>query len=270
VLGTTLLPQTGLLHSNIACSASRPGPSGAFEKGLEGETRQRLFNEIAPVYDQLNNALSLGQHQVWKRMAVKWAGARPGLAALDVCCGSGDLAFLLAEAVGPSGSVIGLDFAQSMLDDAAERQRAQPPIRKRSTPMRWVQGDAMEMPFGSSAFDCITMGYGLRNVASIPAALSELERVLKPGGKVAILDFNNAGDGSVADVAQGWVLENVVVPVASSYGLKEEYAYLRPSIKNFPKGREQEALARTAGFAAATHYEISFGLMGVLVAEKGR
>lgn len=110
-----------------------------FRPGQEGAERQRLFNTIAPVYDQLNDQLSLGLHRVWKRMAVKWSGARTGAAALDVCCGSGDLAFRLAEAVGPSGSVVGLDFSQAMLTDAERRQRQRQATLGPAYNMRWVQ-----------------------------------------------------------------------------------------------------------------------------------
>lgn len=236
--------------------------------GQEAAARQQLFNQIAPVYDQLNDTLSLGQHRVWKRMAVKWSGARAGQRALDVCCGSGDLALLLAEAVGPQGKVVGLDFASEMLEDAARRQAAQQALRGRALQVQWVQGDAMQLPFDDGSFQAATVGYGLRNVASIPQALSEVARVLSPGGRVAVLDFNNASERPVVDAVQGWALDNVVVPVAKSYGLGDEYAYLRPSIKAFPTGAQQEQLALEAGFSSAKHYEIAFGLMGVLVATK--
>ena len=160
---------------------SRPQPvagsglSGAefFAPGSEGETRQRLFDSIAPVYDQLNDSLSLGLHRVWKRMTVQWSGAAPGQVALDVCCGSGDLALLLAAAVGPTGSVTGLDFSGGMLEDAKRRAAAAAAAGGGAglAPLRWVQGDALQLPFEPASFDAVTMGYGLRNVADIPRAL---------------------------------------------------------------------------------------------------
>lgn len=149
---------------------------------------------------QLNERLSLGQHRVWKRMAVRWSRAAPGHAALDVCCGSGDLAFELARAVGASGSVTGLDFAAEMLDDAEARRAPAASTRPAARPlaaMTWVQGDALALPFADATFDAATMGYGLRNVADIPKALAELARVLKPGASVAVLDFNNSEDALV-------------------------------------------------------------------------
>jgi len=245
--------------------SGQAGPPGAFETGREAAARELLFNRIAPVYDQLNDVLSLGLHRVWKRAAVKWSGASRGGTALDVCCGSGDLALRLAQAVGIDGSVTGLDFAQEMLDDAAARDRDLPAYWDRA-PITWVRGDARDLPFEDASFDAATVGYGLRNVADIPAALSELRRVLRPGASVAVLDFNNSGVGTPSDDFQGWALHNVVVPAARLYGMQAEYEYLRPSIQRFPTGRQQERLALEAGFEAAVHYELAFGIMGCLVA----
>ncbi|GAX73133.1 hypothetical protein CEUSTIGMA_g586.t1 [Chlamydomonas eustigma] len=245
------------------------GPSGAFTPGQEAEARRKLFNRIAPVYDDLNNRLSFGQQWVWKQQTVKYSGAKKGHKVLDVCCGSGDIALLLSRLVGPKGQVIGLDFAADMLGYAEARQKEQslPGLEMYTTPMQWVQGDATDMPFEDAEFDGATMGYGLRNVDNRPKALSELCRVLKPGASVAILDFNNSVDPTV-DSVQAWFLENLVVPAARQYGLEKEYQYLRPSIKGFPTGQEQVSLALEAGFSSATHYEVGFGLMGILVATK--
>lgn len=261
---------SGRLPARLRASAessNRQGDSPYFQPGQESESRQQLFNTIAPVYDELNDRLSLGLHRVWKRMTIKWSGARPGDIALDVCCGSGDLAFGLAEAVGPAGEVFGLDFSSGMLQDAAARERRR---QGRRCKMHWVQGDALKLPFEDGMFDAATMGYGLRNVADVPLALKELHRVLKPGGAVAVLDFNNCTENPVVDHFQAWYLDALVVPAARSYGIGEEYEYLRPSILRFPTGREQERLARSAGFESAVHYDIGLGLMGVLVARKRR
>jgi len=239
------------------------GPSERFfRRGLEGSERQQLFSTISPVYDQLNDQLSFGMHKIWKRMAVKWSGAGRGQLVIDLCCGSGDLTFLLAEAVGPSGAVVGLDFSRSMLDDAASRQNS-----NASANINWVQGDAMQLPFDGESFDAVTMGYGLRNVSSIPTSLREVYRVLRPSCKAAILDFSNSADPLV-DTVQKWMLENLVVPAADQRGVGDEYRYLRPSIERFPRGKEQERLALDAGFSKAVHYEIGFGFMGVLVLTK--
>lgn len=222
-----------------------------------------LFDRIAPVYDQLNNGLSLGQHRVWKRMAVKWSEPDAGEIGLDLCCGSGDLAQLLARQVGATGQVYGVDFSSALLAIAEQRIKNQyPPL-----PIRWVEANALDLPFEDNYFDAATMGYGLRNVTDIPRCLSELYRVLKPGAKAAILDFHRPKE-PLMRAFQQWYLENAVVPAAERLGLTEEYAYIAPSLDRFPTGREQVNLAQKAGFAA-THYPIAGGMMGVLVVTKG-
>lgn len=223
---------------------------------------QALFNRIAPVYDQLNNGLSLGLHRVWKLMAVKWSEPSPGDVGLDVCCGSGDLAQLLARRVG-QGKVYGVDFSEAQLAVASQRASSlflQPDIA-------WIQGDALDLPFEDNMFDCATMGYGLRNVTDIPRCLGELHRVLKPGAKAAILDFHRPSS-EIMQRFQQWYLDAIVVPTAQRFNLTDEYAYLAPSLDRFPTGLEQEELARQAGFSEVVHYAIASGMMGVLVITK--
>ena len=237
-----------------------------FKPGQEGSSRQELFNSISPVYDELNDQFSFGLHKVWKRMTVKWSGAKQGDRVLDSCCGSGDLCEILSERVGAKGQVIGLDFSKEMLVDAA--MKIGPRSRNPGLgPIEWVQGDALDLPYPDSHFDAATMGYGLRNVSDIPLALRELNRVLKPECCVAILDFNNS-DNAVVDGVQSFFLDGLVVPAAQEKGVGDEYRYLRPSIKKFPMGSELEKLALEAGFVSARYYEIAFGLMGVLVCQK--
>lgn len=223
-----------------------------------------LFDRVAPVYDQLNHWLSFGQHYIWKQMAVKWSGCRVGDTCLDLCCGSGDLTLLLARQVGCTGKVFGVDFSRAQLATAEQRsQRCYP-----TPPITWIEGDALSLSFPDNFFDAATMGYGLRNVVDIPRCLQELHRVLKPGATAAILDFHRPTNSQFRAFQQ-WYLQNIVVPAAQQFGLTEEYAYLVPSLNKFPVGTEQIQLARTSGFATATHYTIAGGTMGVLVVKKG-
>ncbi|CAL0314077.1 unnamed protein product [Lupinus luteus] len=225
--------------------------------------RQALFNRIAPVYDNLNDLFSLGQHRIWKRMTISWTGAKVGDRVLDVCCGSGDLSFLLSEKVGSGGKVTGLDFSKEQLLIASSRQDSKNNFRN----INWVEGDALNLPFDDGCFDAITMGYGLRNVIDRHKAMQEIQRVLKAGSTVSILDFNKSNDPLTSSTME-WMIDNVVVPVASGYGLSEEYRYLKSSIREFLTGKELEKLALEVGFSTARHYEINGGSMGCLVAKR--
>lgn len=235
------------------------------------EQIRALFNQIAPVYDQLNDWLSLGQHRIWKKMAVKWSDPPSGAICLDLCCGSGDLTQMLAQYVGSTGQVFGVDFASEQLAIAKDRLKSSfyksIPSLGQSAPVTWIEADVLDLPFDDETFDAITMGYGLRNVASISRCLGEIYRVLKPGYKAAILDLNQPKNPWVQNFQQ-WYLQAVVVPVAAQFDLTEEYAYLGPSLAKFPTGPEQVNLASQAGFSQAVHYPIAGGTMGILVLTK--
>lgn len=224
---------------------------------------REIFDRIAPVYDQLNDRLSFGQHRIWKLMAVKWSGAKEGDSALDLCCGSGDLALLLAQKVNQKGKVTGLDFACRQLAIANQRQLRKCP----DVAIEWLEGDALNLPFAENQFDCATMGYGLRNVIDIPLCLRELYRVIKPGGKAAVLDFHRPSS-KYLQAFQRWYLANIVVPMAEELGMKEEYAYINPSIDRFPTGKEQVELAMAEGFRQSVHYPLMADMMGILVLKK--
>lgn len=135
-----------------------------------------LFQTIAPRYDLINDLQSLGMHRRWKRLVVKMAAVRPGETALDLCCGTGDIALLLKEA---GAEVTGLDFTPAMLEIA----------RRRVPGVNFVSGDVLELPFPDRSFDIVTIGYGLRNLAGWERGLQEMARVLRPGGRLLILEF---------------------------------------------------------------------------------
>ena len=222
-----------------------------------------LFEQIAPRYDLLNDLLSLGLHRHWKRMLLASLRPRAGERWLDLCCGTGDLALLLAEAVRPGGEVIGLDAAAAPLARARQRASALPWL-----PVRWQQGDALATGLPAGWADGATMAYGLRNLADPAAGLRELRRVLRPGGRASVLDFNrpdpHASSAGAIQAFQRTYLRQVVVPVAGLAGLAEHYAYLEASLQQFPTGPQQEELARQAGFATARHRPMALGTMGRL------
>jgi len=169
---------------------------------------------------------------------------------------------MLAQQVCPTGKVYGVDFSPELL--AVARQRSQAADHHSIT---WVEADALQLPFAEQTFDAVTMGYGLRNVTDIPGCLQEIHRVLKPSCKAAILDFHQP-QSAWMQTFQQWYLQTIVVPAAAQLGLKEEYAYLGPSLERFPTGPQQVKLAHQAGFARVTHYPIAGGMMGVLVLTK--
>jgi demethylmenaquinone methyltransferase/2-methoxy-6-polyprenyl-1,4-benzoquinol methylase len=151
------------------------------------ERVEDLFATIAPQYDRINDLQSFWMHRAWKRRVVRMSEVKPGDQALDVCCGTGDIASALARA----GAVTtGLDFSQAMLKVATDRND-----KARIPNLKFMQGDAQHLPFDDNAFDVVTIGYGLRNLASFDRGLKELHRVTKPGGRLLVLDFgkpNNA------------------------------------------------------------------------------
>lgn len=161
--------------------------------------------------------------------------------------------------------VIGLDFSKEQLSTASYRQNLL--LKACYDNIEWVEGDALHLPFADGCFDAITMGYGLRNVVDRHRAMQEVFRVLKPGSKVSALDFNKSAQPFTASI-QEWIIDNVVIPTATGYGLAKEYAYLKRSIREYLTGKELEKLALEVGFSSARHYEFSGGLMGNLVAKR--
>ena len=223
----------------------------------EAQAVRQLFDEVAPHYDRLNDLLSLGLHRIWKREMVQRLAPVAGEQWLDLCCGTGDLALVLAERLRTGGAVLAVDAAAAPLQQARQRHRRCPWL-----PVEWLQADALAVPRAAESFDGAVMAYGLRNLPDPAAGLRELRRLLHRDGRAAVLDFNRSS-GRVAAL-QTMALRRVVVPVASQLGLKEQYAYLETSIAEFPTGPEQEQLAISAGFSWSQHRPIAGGLMGLL------
>jgi len=225
---------------------------------------RELFEAIAPRYDLLNDSLSLGLHRLWKRQAVLRLQPRPGQRLLDLCCGTGDLALLLAERVRPGGLVLGIDAAEAPLQLARRRAARTPWL-----PLEWRQGDALATGLAAGWADGAVMAYGLRNLADPAAGLAELRRLLRPGGRAVVLDFNrpDPADGPPAALVaafQRLYLRQLVVPAARLFGLPEQYAYLEASLERFPTAAGQQDLARAAGFSQVRHLPLAGGLMGLL------
>lgn len=231
--------------------AVQPGDPAAVEQ---------LFNDVAPRYDRLNDLLSLGLHRHWKRQLLTWLQPKPGERWLDLCCGTGDLTLALARAVRPGGSVIGLDAAAEPLV-LAERRRT----REAWLHVEWIHADATTTELPSSSFDGVVMAYGLRNLADASSGLAEMRRLLKPGRRAGVLDFNRLPEGSLSSSFQQQYLRRIVVPAAALAGLKPQYAYLEASLQRFASGTSQESMALEAGFRSARHRTLMAGQMGLLL-----
>jgi demethylmenaquinone methyltransferase/2-methoxy-6-polyprenyl-1,4-benzoquinol methylase len=235
---------------------------GSFKPGDPAAVSQ-LFEQIAPRYDLLNDLLSLGLHRVWKRQAVAWLQPKSGQKLVDLCCGTGDLALVLAPKVRPGGSVVGIDAAGAPLQVAAARS-----ARQSWLSISWQQGDALATALPTASFDGAVMAYGLRNLADPGEGLRELRRLLKPGGRAAVLDFNRPDPGregaELTASFQRFYLRRLVVPAAERFGVRENYSYLEASLEHFPTGQAQQQLAELAGFSHAQHRLLAGGLMGLL------
>jgi demethylmenaquinone methyltransferase/2-methoxy-6-polyprenyl-1,4-benzoquinol methylase len=203
---------------------------------------QTMFDGIAPRYDLLNDVMTGGLHRLWKNLVIRLAGAKTGDRVLDACTGTGDIAMRLAKTVDPSGHVTGLDFSPEMLAVARQRQG--------SGVVEWIEGDLMALPFADGSFDAVTVGYGLRNVTSIPGALQEIKRVLKPGGRMVSLDLGKPTVPVWREFFYFYFRNLVPVLGKLIAGTKDAYTYLPESLTDFPAQEGLKRLMTEAGFTA--------------------
>jgi demethylmenaquinone methyltransferase/2-methoxy-6-polyprenyl-1,4-benzoquinol methylase len=222
----------------------------------------RLFATIAPRYDFINDLQSLGLHRRWKRRLARLAAVQPGDQALDLCCGTGDISFALAQ---EGARVTGLDFSPEMLAVAGERS----PKSTAHSP-KFMQGDAQQLPFPDESFDIVTVGYGLRNLASWEAGLAEMVRVAKPGARLLVLDFGKPDNGLWRALYFGYL--RLCVPVFGLLfcGKASAYAYILESLKHYPAQRGVEAKMRALGLVNVRVENILGGAMSINYGEKPR
>ncbi len=242
-----------------------PASRGAHEGGRPGlrtalstpENKARyvrgLFSTIAGRYDLITVLLSYGQDRRWKRKLTALADVRPGMSALDLACGTGDIAAALS---GAGARTTGLDITLPMLEIAAART---PGPRG----PRWVTGDMMALPFADGRFDVVTTGYGIRNVPGIPGAIAEIRRVLKPGGMFLSLDFNRPPNAVVRTVYLTYL---TIVGSALGFVLHRDpdtYRYIPESIRRYPGARVVSGIIRDQGFSSCEYIPVFGGLMAI-------
>jgi demethylmenaquinone methyltransferase/2-methoxy-6-polyprenyl-1,4-benzoquinol methylase len=207
-----------------------------------------MFDRIAPVYDLMNRVMTAGLDQRWRRLTVRTVVA-PGDRVLDACCGTGDLA-VAARAAG-AGHVTGLDFSPRMLERA----------RRKEPEIEWVQGDMLELPFEDGSFDSVTVGFGVRNVADLERGLAELRRVLRPGGRLGVLEITRPR-GPLRLFYRLWF--DVLIPLAGKIlpGGKA-YTYLPASVRRFPGPNELAELMRAQGFDEVAYRRLGGGIVAL-------
>ena len=214
-----------------------------------------VFTRVASRYDLMNDLMSAGVHRVWKDAMMDWLAPRPGQRLLDVAGGTGDIAFRFLRRA-PAAQGVVLDMTESMLLEGQRRAEA----AQLGDQLDWVVGDAMALPFGNGQFDVCTISFGIRNVTRIGDALAEMYRVLRPGGRLMVLEFS-----TMTNAGLQWLYDrysfNVIPRMGQTVvGDRDSYQYLVESIRNFPDQESFAAMIRAAGFDQVKYRNLTMGV----------
>jgi demethylmenaquinone methyltransferase / 2-methoxy-6-polyprenyl-1,4-benzoquinol methylase len=197
---------------------------------------QAMFDRIAGVYDRMNSVMTAGMHHRWRERAADLAALKPGDRALDVATGTGDLAVELASRVGPEGEVVGSDFSERMLELA----------RQKAPELLFEHGNALDLPYGDDEFDAATVGFGARNFSDLPAGLREMARVVRPGGRIVILEITTPERPPLSWFFRLW-FDRLVPLLGRVAGDPDAYSYLPSSVRRFPNARGLGAAMTAVG-----------------------
>lgn len=230
-----------------------------FETVPESEKAGRVrgvFSSVASKYDIMNDVMSMGIHRVWKDAMMDWLAPRPDQHLLDVAGGTGDVAFRFLSRAGSTARATVLDMTASMLEEGRKRAEAE----QLSERLEWIVGDAMALPFEANTFDVYTISFGIRNVTRIPDALSEAYRVLKPGGRLMVLEFSqlpNPAMQKAYDLYSFNVIPTMGKIIAND---RDSYQYLVESIRKFPDQETFASMIREAGFDQVKYRNLTMGI----------
>lgn len=220
-----------------------------------------VFDSVAARYDVMNDVMSMGMHRVWKAYTIAVSGARTGQQVLDIAAGTGDLTRAFARKVGPSGCVIHTDINEAMLRTGRDR------LVDEGLALPTVICDAEKLPFPDNRFDIVSVAFGLRNMTHKDRALAEMRRVLKPGGKLLVLEFSRVA--RPLEKAYDWYSFNVLPRMGQLItGDAESYRYLAESIRMHPAQAELKAMMKIAGFGHVDVHNLSAGLVALHVGLK--
>ncbi len=229
-----------------------------FQDVPEGEKAGRVrgvFSSVASKYDVMNDAMSFGIHRIWKDAMMDWLAPRPGQRLLDVAGGTGDIAFRFLKRAG-TGQATVLDLTEPMLIEGRKRAEAD----AMSDQLDWVVGDAMALPFADNSFDVYTISFGIRNVTRPQEALNEAFRVLRPGGRLMVLEFSQIPNDlmqRVYDLYSFNIIPRMGQAIAND---RESYQYLVESIRKFPDQETFLGMLRSAGFGNAKYRNLTMGI----------
>jgi demethylmenaquinone methyltransferase/2-methoxy-6-polyprenyl-1,4-benzoquinol methylase len=221
------------------------------------EQVNRMFDRVAARYDLLNSLMSAGLHHRWRERAAEIAEATPGDSVLDVCCGTGDLTFELARRVAPGGHVVGCDFSEPMLDLARDKAAA-----RSTSGVRFEWADALNLPYDADRFDIATVGFGVRNFADRDRGLRELGRVLRPGGKLVVLEFTKPRRPPFSTFYSLW-FDRLAPILGRLSDDPEAYAYLTESLNTFPSPEGFAEKMDAAGLAQIRYTVLAGGIVTI-------
>ena len=223
---------------------------------LEAGQVRAMFDRIASVYDAMNTVMTAGLHHGWRERAVAAAGVGPGSRVIDVATGTGDLAIALARAVAPGGEVVGCDFSLEMLARA----------RRKAPRLRFEFADALALPYAGASFDAATVGFGARNFADLERGIDEMARVVRPGGRVVILEITQPTREPLASFYRQW-FDRLVPAAGRLAGEASAYRYLPSSVRRFPAARELAAVMHARGLVRIRYVLLAGGIIAIHVGE---
>lgn len=228
----------------------------------EAKKIQRMFADISARYDLLNHLLSGGVDIAWREMVADEMVTGQETMILDVACGTGDLTLALHQRALPGATVIGADFTHAMTRLATQKTR--PAARKN---LHWIDADGLKLPFSNGQFDLLTIAFGIRNMETLDGALAEFHRVLKPGGRLGILEFTQP-DNPLISALYNPYFHHVLPRIGALLSQKSAYLYLPNSVRHFPGRRELARLMRREGFRRVRHSALSLGIAAIHMGEK--
>jgi demethylmenaquinone methyltransferase/2-methoxy-6-polyprenyl-1,4-benzoquinol methylase len=232
------------------------------EGRLEEAQVRAMFDRIAGLYDRMNSVMTAGLHRGWRRRAAELAAVSPGDRVLDVATGTGDLALELAARVGPGGEVVGIDFSERMLEVARDKAASAPGAR--DLVVRFERANALALPFAADEFAAATVGFGARNFAELERALSEMTRVVRPRGRVVVLEITTPRRPPLSTFLELW-FDGVVPLLGRLAGDAQAYSYLPQSVRRFPGPERLAGLMWESGLGDIRYLLTAGGIVALHV-----